>query len=561
MRTPRLSGYALASIARLARSGAGKVALRGMMRRDLKVGELAALPDALRGDVPLDTRALQARPPRRGEGGTGEDPRPPEESELPPAWAGTSESFTRAYRERATTPREVVERALDAARELAARTPSVGPLLDVATAAALEAADEATARWKAGKARGSMDGVPFAVKEQTAVRGLPRRSGAPYSDPSPQREDATCIARLRALGAIPIGTTPMTEWGMTPLGCNAHRTMPRNPHATDCIAGGSSTGSGVAVATGLVPFAIGADGGGSIRIPSALNGVFGIKPTWGRVSRHGDSSTGSVAHLGPLASSTLDLARALEAMGPPDANDSQTDGAPPLPKGSLERALARGVKGLRIGVEEREWRDAARGVSKACEDAIHALERAGAKITPVQIPLARFAPAIGYVTIGLEALVALRAEWRDHGDEMSRDLQVSLAALQTLSGVDVVDAMRLRAGLRREAQRVFGEVDLLALPTTAATAMSVTDAEMETGFADTAALDALCRFAFFANLTGLPAGSCPVGKDARGLPIGFQLVGDAWDEATVLAGMAQLERLGAARAERPKVSVDVLVAR
>lgn len=120
-----------------------------------------------------------------------------------------------------------------------------------------------------------MDGVPFAVKEQTAVRGLPRRSGAPYSDASAQLDDATCVARLRALGAIPIGTTPMTEWGMTPLGCNAHRTMPRNPHSTDCVAGGLSTGSGVAVATGLVPFAIGADGGGSIRIPSALCGISG----------------------------------------------------------------------------------------------------------------------------------------------------------------------------------------------------------------------------------------------------------------------------------------------
>jgi aspartyl-tRNA(Asn)/glutamyl-tRNA(Gln) amidotransferase subunit A len=554
MRTPRLSGYALASVASLARSGAGRVALKGMMRRDLKVGELAALPDALRGDVPLDTKPLQGRPPRAGDdarlGAPGES-----------AWAGTSESFTRAYREGATTPREVMERALDAARELASQTPSMGPLLDVATSAALEAADEATARWRARKAIGPLDGVPFAVKEQTAVKGLPRRSGAPYSDPSAQVEDATCVARLRALGAIPIGTTPMTEWGMTPIGCNAHRSMPRNPHSTDCIAGGSSTGSGVAVATGLVPFAIGADGGGSIRIPSALNGVFGIKPTWGRVSRHGDSSTGSVAHLGPIASSTLDLARSLEAIGPPDPRDSQTDGAPRVAPGSLERALGRGVKGLRIGVEEREWRDAARGIAKACEEALQALEREGAKIVEVQIPLARFAPAIGYVTIGVEALVGLRAEWRDHGDEMSRDLQVAFAALQTLSGVDVLDGARLRAGLRREAQRVFGDVDLLALPTTAATAIAVTDAEMATGFTDTTVLDALCRFAFFGNLTGLPAGTSPVGMDARGLPIGFQLVGDAWDEATVLAGMAHLERLGVARADRPKVAVDVLVAR
>jgi aspartyl-tRNA(Asn)/glutamyl-tRNA(Gln) amidotransferase subunit A len=350
----------------------------------------------------------------------------------------------------------------------------------------------------------------------------------------------------------------MTEWGMTPLGCNPHRTMPKNPHATGHVAGGSSTGSGVAVATGLVPFAIGADGGGSIRIPSSLNGVFGIKPTWGRVSRHGDTSTGSVSHVGPLAGSTLDLARFLDVAGAPDPNDSQTDFAPPLPRGSLERALSRGVKGLRIGIEEREWRDASRAVAKACEEAIEALEREGAKVVPIQIPLARFAPPIGYVTIGLEARVALRAEWRDHGQEMSPDLQLSFSALQTLGAVDFVDAMRLRAGLRRQAQAAFAEVDLLALPSTATTAPAATDAEMASGFMDPSALEGLCRFAFFANLTGLPAASAPVGRDADGLPIGFQLVGDAWDEATVLAAVAHLERIGAARAERPQVAVDVL---
>src|SRR5262249_13970901 len=177
---------------------------------------------------------------------------------------------------------------------------------------ALEEAAASTERWRSGNPRGPLDGVPCAVKEEAAVRGLPRCSGTAYVERSAREEDATFVARLRDAGAIVLGTTHMTEHGMTPLGANAMRTMPRNPHATDCVAGGSSTGSGVAVATGLVPFAIGCDGGGSIRTPAALNGVFGIKPTWGRVSREGDSASGSVAHVGPLASSTVDLARVLE---------------------------------------------------------------------------------------------------------------------------------------------------------------------------------------------------------------------------------------------------------
>ena len=216
------------------------------------------------------------------------------------------------------------------------------------------------------------------------------------------------------------------------------------------------------------------------------------------------------------------------------------------------------MKGLRIGIEEREWRDATRAVAKACEDAVDALERAGAKIVQVQLPLARFAPAIGYVTIGMEARAALSEEWRDHADEMGKDLQVNFSALQTLSAVDFLDAARLRAGLRRQAQATFADVDLLALPATATTAPAVTEAEMASGFVDAGAMDALCRFAFLANLTGLPAASAPVGRDAQGLPIGFQLVGDAWDEATVLGAIAHLERLGVARTERPMVAVDIL---
>ena len=551
MKTPRLSGYALASMAKVARSKVGGAAFKGILRGELKVGELAALPDSLRDDVPLDTRALQARPPRVGV-----------DADLPlpgnGAWAGTSEAYAAAYRSGKVTPKEVVTRALDLARSLAARTPSVGPLLDYADAAAIVEAEEATARWRSGTPKGALDGVPYAVKEQTAVRGLPRCSGTTYLDRSPREEDATCVRRLRAAGAIVIGTTTMTELGMTPLGCNAMRTMPRNPHATDSVAGGSSTGSGVAVATGLVPFALGADGGGSIRIPSAMNGVFGIKPTWGRISRDGDSSTGSMAHLGPLASSTLDLARVIAQIGARDRRDAQTEPAPTMSEGALVRALGRGVRGLRVAVEEREWRDASPAIARAGEEAIARLEKEGAKIIPVQLPLARFAPAIGYVVIGLETRVAHTEDWRDHANEMTHDLQVSFAALQGLAATEYLDALRLRSGLRRELRAMFAEADLLALPTTATTAIQVTDAEMASGFVDAAALDAFCRFSFLGNLTGLPAGSAPVGKDPRGLPIGFQLVGDAWDEATVLAAMAHLERIEVAKVMRPQVAVDVL---
>ena len=336
MRTPRLSGYALASIARLARSGAGGVALKGMMRRDLKVGQLAALPDALRGDFPLDTRPLQARPPR-----SWEDARHPAPGES--AWAGTSDAFTRAYREGATTPREVIERALDAARELAARSPSIGPLLDVAISRRARGRGRVCCALEGGAAEGADGRSPFRRE------GADRRARAAAKVGSAVL-GCVCPARrrnLRRASARARGDSHRDD-ADDGVGDDAARLQRASDDAAkpalDRLRRGGlvhGVGRGGGDRAGPVR-----DRGGRRRVdthPFGALRVFGIKPTWGRVSRHGDTSTGSVSHLGPLASSTLDLARALEAMGPPDAA-RLSDGrrAVRSPHGSLERgALAR----------------------------------------------------------------------------------------------------------------------------------------------------------------------------------------------------------------------------
>jgi aspartyl-tRNA(Asn)/glutamyl-tRNA(Gln) amidotransferase subunit A len=341
---------------------------------------------------------------------------------------------------------------------------------------------------------------------------------------------------------------------MTPLGFNPKRTMPRNPHATDRVAGGSSTGSAVAVATGLVPLALGGDGGGSIRIPSSLCGVFGIKPTWGRVSRAGDLFGGTVAHVGPIANSVVDLARCLEIGSGADPADLQTSLAPPREAGSFVGAVSRGVRGLRIGVVDGEWAEASPSVARAGREALRALEKEGAVLTEVRLQLARWAAPIGYLVIGVESL----AEQRENivGDALyTRDLAISWAVLGQMRASEYTNAQRLRVGLRVEVARAFGDVDLLALPAAAAPPARVTDSEFDGGFLDARALDACCRFMFLGNLTGCPALSAPVGLDEDRLPLGLQLVGDAWDEATVLAAAGQLERMGAARVEKPQASV------
>ncbi|HEU4537105.1 MAG TPA: amidase [Polyangiaceae bacterium] len=546
----RLNGAILQGVARFARTRAGALALHRLLRADLGIDRLATLPDGLRGDPPPDAWPRAGRPPRaaKGEG-------------LPwpeGGWAPTARSLTAAYRAGSLTPPEVVARALAEARRLATLAPPMGPFCAFDDEAALAEARASERRWRRGEPLGPLDGVPWAIKEEAALKGLPRQGGTSYLDAGPQPRDATAVARVRAAGAIALGLTSMTEHGMTPNGSNANRAMPHNPHAPGHLAGGSSTGSGVAVATGLVPFALGVDGGGSIRIPAAINGVFGLKPTWGRVSRAGDLATGTVSHLGPIGASTADVALALEAMSGPDPDDAQTLAAPPRDPGSFTAALGRGARGLVVGVPETEWGDASGPVARAGRDALAALEREGARLVPVSLQLARHAAAVGYVVIACETLSALREDWRDHADAMGYDLQASFAALGAFGAVEYLDVLRLREGLRREAARAFESIDLLALPSTVSAAARVSDLDVRGGFLDTKVLDGLCRFCFFANLTGLPAASAPVGVDADGLPLGLQLVGDAWDEATVLAASAHLERVGAARARRPRITAAIV---
>ncbi|MEI7892072.1 MAG: amidase [Myxococcales bacterium] len=548
---PRISGAALRSLARVARTHLGGLGLKRVFFADLKMGELASVAEDLCGPVPTESTPLQGRPPRLAHDAKHATP-------SDRAWAGTSTGFAAAYRAGRATPRQIVDRAFEAANALASRTPSVGPMLDYLIEEARREAEASLVRHRSGAPLGPLDGVPCVIKEELAVRGLPRRAGSSIADPVAQAADSTVVARLRAAGALVLGTTSMTEYGMSPVGFNPKRAMPRNPHATDRVAGGSSTGSGVAVATGLVPMAIGVDGGGSVRIPAALTGVFGLKPTWGRVSRAGVHGGGTLSHVGSIASSMLDIARMLEVIGGPDPEDPLTDYTPSLEPGSLVRSLGRGVKGLKIAIDEGEWAAASESVAKAGRHALRALEHEGAILVDTKLSLARYAAAIGYLLITLETRAAQRADWPARADDYNHDLQAMYATLEHVSAFEYLEAQRLRSGLRLELQRLFSEVDLLALPTTATTAVPVSDDDMRGGFLDSRATDSFCRFNFLANLTGLPALSAPIALDPDGLPIGFQLVGDAWDEATVIAAGAHLERTSVAMVEKPRVSVRIL---
>lgn len=541
MQIKRISGRPLAVLAAASQHPPAARVIHTMMRRDLRIDELLALPAELRGPVPIHAHPRGARPPRAS-------------AEVGPApsasWATSAVELHERFARGESTPRDEVERIFSQRERL--RLDRIDPMIAWTEQRARAEADAASARWKAGAPKGPLDGVPYALKEQINARETRRGVGAKVLDGAPLAEtDGTVVERLSAAGAVLVGTSVMTEFGMTPVGANPHRTMPRNPHDGVSLAGGSSTGSGVAVASGLLPLAVGADGGGSIRIPSARVGIFGLKPTWGRVSRDGDASGGSVAHLGPMARTTRDLAAMLQVMSGADERDEDTALAPPPP--DFVAATRRGVRGLRIGVCEDEIAEAEPAVQERIRAALVALEAEGALLESVREPLLRWAPPVGYVTIAAESLAALGPLYFEHQAAFSGDLRLSFAALQGFSALEYLDAARIREGLRLAVQRLFQRVDLLALPSTVRSFDRVTDAEFDGGFVDLEMVQGLCRFMFLGNLTGLPAINIPAGRGRSGMPVGLQLVGDAWDEASLLAASATLERAEFARAERPEV--------
>ncbi len=548
----RIRGRALRALVSLVRNTPAKHATAQVLRKQLGIDALRALGSDARADLPFSLEPTSGRSDHRRES---------QRLGVPTVgdWPRTVGGCRRALASGRVGPEELIRRAFFAADQLGARSPSLDPLLDRDEALARDAARQSAERLARGELRGPLEGIPVAIKEEVHVAGLPTRVGTGFLPRTPAGEDSVPVRRLREAGAIVIGTTPMTEYGMSPLGGNVHRVMPRNAHRSDRLPGGSSSGSGVAVATGVVPLALGADGGGSIRIPAAYNGVFGIKPTFGRVPvvGHGVPGGSSVVHLGPIGASAHDLAVFLEAASGPDPRDASSLVQPRLDPHELTEAIGRGVRGLRIGVDDDEWAAASAEVRAHGRAALEALEKEGAVLVSVGTRLGKHAAAIGYLTIGLEVLTNLAAVRRDHADEVGLDLQMFFANLETFRPDDYLDAQRLRAELRAEVALLLGAVDVLALPTTATTAPPITDADLTDGFVDPAALDAACRFAFLGNLTGCPAGTAPVGMDDGGLPIGLQIVGDAWDEAAVLQVLGHLERIGAAHVERPSAGIDL----
>jgi Asp-tRNA(Asn)/Glu-tRNA(Gln) amidotransferase A subunit family amidase len=449
--------------------------------------------------------------------------------------------YAKAYRDGKTTPEEVAIKLLDAIEASNSATPPLRAVIYVDRDNVLKQAREATERIKAGKPLSIFDGVPVAVKDEIDM--LPYRTtvGTAFLGKTPAIEDATVVARMRAAGALLIGKTNMHEIGIGVTGLNPNHGTTRNPYNTDHFTGGSSSGSATAVAAGLVPVALGADGGGSIRVPASFCGVFGLKPTYGRVSEHGAAPLcWSVAYLGPIAGTATDAALAYAVMAGPDLRDPNSLHQPLPSLGNWDQL---NLNGLKLGIYKPWFQHADPEVVAACESMLKRFTEMGAEIIEITIPDLELNRVAHLVTIASEMSQAMSYTYAEHHKEHGLDVRINLVLGRSLTSHDYLLAQRARTRIINNFKHALEQVDLIITPTTGIAAPLIPKDALPDGNSDLSTLIEIIRFVTSGNMTGLPAISFPVGYTKNGLPIGMQAMGRAWEEHQLLRLAVNAEKV------------------
>lgn len=417
----------------------------------------------------------------------------------------------------------------------------------VASEAARGSAARAEREIAAGRYRGPLHGIPFALKDMIDAAGMPTTASSRVRADHLARTDSAVARRLAAAGAVLLGKAHTHEFA---YGLTTPQT--RNAWDQGRVAGGSSGGSAVAVAAGAATFALGTDTGGSIRVPAALNGLVGLKPTYDLVSRQGVTALSwSLDHVGPLTRTVRDAALVLSVLaaedphGPPGAAGPRTTPPhhPPAPLASTSYPWSSyplssdgDLTGLRIGVPVNYYFDrVAPEVEAAVRGALTQLSGMGAELVEVEIPMTRYVQATQWGLMVPEATAYHERTLRSVPELYAPDVRVLLEAGELVSAGDYLRAQRSRALMRQAWSRVFDRIDVLAAPTVPMTAAESDQETVEWPDGTTESVsDAYVRLCAPANITGLPALSVPAGRDRMNLPIGMQLIGRPLDEATVL---------------------------
>ena len=454
--------------------------------------------------------------------------------------------YAKAYRTKSSTPLEVAERVLDAMHRSNAQEPPLRAMLAYNRDDILTQANASALRHKRGRPLSVLDGVPIAVKDEMDLMPYPTKVGTRFMGTGPASEDATIAARLRAAGALLIGKANMHEIGIGVTGHNPHNGTARNPYNLGHYTGGSSSGPASATAAGLCPAALGADGGGSIRIPAAFCGLVGLKTTFGRTSSYGAAPlTWSNDQLGPIGACTADVALLYLLTAGPDPRDPNTLAQPPLSLEGLER---RDLRGIRLGVYWPWFEHATPSVVAACKEMLEALTARGARVVEVVIPELEAGRVGHIVSITSEMATAQERYWPKHWKEYSYEARTSLTLARSFTARDYVQALRARTRVTANFMTALEHVEAIVTPTTACVAPKIPADALPDGDSDMTTLLQILRFAPVANFTGLPAISFPAGYDSQGMPIGFQAIGRPWQEHVLL----RLAQVGESVVERRK---------
>ena len=432
---------------------------------------------------------------------------------------------------------EAVETSLDRI----ARFPGLHAVTDVLRERAVARA----AAVDAGGLRGPLAGVPFAVKNLFDVAGLPTRAGSKINrDRVPAAVDGPLVRRMEAAGAILVAALNMGEYAYDFTGENSHDGDCRNPHDPARMTGGSSSGSGAAVAAGLVPIALGSDTNGSIRVPASLCGVFGLKPTYGRLPRTGTFPfVSSLDHLGPLARCTADLVLAYNAMQGPDPAD------PACAQRPIELVEGGPAHRLRVAVAGGYFRANAGAGALAAVDRVAAALGATAE---VELPEAARARAAAYVITTVEGGALHLDRLRTRAQDFDPDARDRLIAGAMVPGAFVVQAQRFRHWYRDQVLRLFADWDAILIAATPCPAPLIGQKTMLLAGAEVPVRASMGLLTQPISFIGLPVVAVPVA--GSGLPVGVQIVAAPWREDVALRIAAQLEAMGVAVAAHPKES-------
>lgn len=445
------------------------------------------------------------------------------------------------------TARAVTEAAL---KRIERHNPMLGAFTEVTAARALEQAELVDSKIRNAMDPGPLAGVPFAVKNLYDIKGIATRAGSKINrDNPPAAHDATLVTRLEAAGAVLLGALNMDEYAYGFTGENAHDGPSRNPHGLDHMTGGSSAGPAAAVAGGLVPLSLGSDTNGSIRVPASFCGLFGLKPTYGRLSRaHSFPFVSSLDHLGPFARSTRDLALAYDVMqGFDEADPAQTKRVNEPTSARLKHP----IPGLRIAVAG-EYFLGTPEVQAQVQKVAKALE----VTKTVSLPDAQAARAAAFIITMAEGATLHLDRLRERPDDFDPEVRDRLLAGAMLPGVWVERAQKLRRVFRDQVLKLFDGVDAILAPATPMKAPLLGQKTAMFGGVELPVRPNLGIFTQPISFIGLPAVTVPVWQYGEDLPFGIQVIAAPWREDVCLRIAHQLETAGVCKAPVAQGFVD-----